>query len=207
MIVRDINNLNINNKDEKYKYVNFILDNRKLFEQETISININVTFLENIIKNDYSKNKLLVCYQKLFNAFLLTVYQYYSYIGSNLIIDNICEVGRISGDIDERPLILYKHGNSIFIIFDYFSNNIYLSISILCSLDRKINVLFIMHNKISIITINFLNEANNLYSLYEETKDNNFDKSTKLYLKIIILIKNQQNFIVLNLNNFTQQIL
>ena len=60
-----------------------------------------------------------------------------------------------------------------------------------------------MHNKISIITINFLNEANNLYSLYEETKDNNFDKSTKLYLKIIILIKNQQNFIGLNLNNFT----
>ena len=138
-------------------------------------------FLGNIIKDNQTTNKYLVCYQKRTNTFLSIVCQYYTYNEGRLIIGNNYEVGKVTGEIYEKqPLILKKHESSIFIIFNYSSNSVYFSISILCSLDLKINILYIIHTGKSDITTTFFNDNDYYYSLYEQTDIDS--KSTKLIM-------------------------
>ena len=138
-------------------------------------------FLGNIIKENQSANRYLICYQQKSNSLLSIVCQYYTYSEGRLIIGNNYEVGKITGDFyDNKPLILYKHESSILIIFNYSSNNVYFSISILCSLDLKINIITILHTGKSDITMNSFNDNDYFYSLYEETDTDNINKSTKL---------------------------
>ena len=140
-------------------------------------------FLGNIIRENQSANRYLVCYQRKSNTLLYIVCQYYTYNEGRLIIGNTYEVGQLTGDYyDNKPLILYKHESSIFIIFNYSSNNVYFSISILCSLDLKINILSIIHTGKSVITMDSFNDNDYFYSLYEETDNDNINKSTKLIM-------------------------
>ena len=119
-------------------------------------------------------DKYLVCYQKLLsNSNLYSIYcQYYLYSSGELNFGQNHEFMHVvSYTIGKNPLILYKFDNSIFIEYDCLSDTTKSQHIIITTLDFSLNYQFQIptsSNEESFIpTINFYNDKNNYYIIYE----------------------------------------
>ena len=119
-------------------------------------------------------DKYLVCYQKMLsNSNLYSIYcQYYLYSSGELNFGKNHEFMHVvSYTIGKNPLILYKFDNSIFIEYDCLSDTTKSQHIIITTLDFSLNYQFQIptsSNEESFIpTINFYNDKNNYYIIYE----------------------------------------
>ena len=151
-------------------------------------------YFGNIIKID---NKYLVCYNEItLSEILSIVCQYYSFEGNNIIIGEGHETAKFTATrVLEKPLILHSYKDSIFIDVDFESKSVY-SFFIQSSFDFKINI------KSYIVSghsegINFLNDENYIYFLYESEVDS---KTTTFIKKISLLSCNIDTVNIANNN-------
>ena len=151
-------------------------------------------YFGNIIKID---NKYLVCYNEItLSEILSIVCQYYSFERNNIIIGEGYETAKFTATkVSEKPLILHSYKDSIFIDVDFESKSIY-SFFIQSSFDFKINI------KSYIVSghsegINFFNDDNYIYFLYEFNDDS---KTTTFMKKTSILSCNVDTVNIANNN-------
>ena len=150
-------------------------------------------YFGNVIKVDES-NKYLMCYQKV-NNYASIICQYYTFKENNMIImEDYKEIGLIDKPITTRAINLYIYNYSIIIQFDYTSNTLF-CMTIICSLDLKINI---QSHFVSAAgdTINIFNDENYMYAIYEESTPSG--KVTKIKNQGFIKCNNPDT---ININN------
>ena len=119
-------------------------------------------------------NKYLLCYHdQQSNSYFYTRCKYYSYDDSNNLEEEGDDITFFIPNykyIDHKPLNIYQSKNSIFISFNYETEDVAITYMIIASLNFKIKSEFKIFTSSSknpgLSTINILNSENYLYHIY-----------------------------------------